>query len=161
MKSFLIMVAAIAALAGCVQPYDGDVVFPTFDDPQEIQQWVYRNITYVSDTIHGRRDEWQTPEQTLVWRTGDCDDKAILALEIAHRSGFETSLMLGYDHKAYSGTTGHAWVKIDGTEHDPTAPSHSQGLMNHDSYRLVEEWSYERAIRAATYFRSVTAGGPT
>ena len=48
--------------------------------PTDIGLWLRANIDYVSDAIHDEREYWQSPDQTYQWRSGDCEDFAILAL---------------------------------------------------------------------------------
>lgn len=40
-----------------------------------VEAWIEQNIKYVSDDDY---DHWQSPLETLIKRTGDCEDKAIL-----------------------------------------------------------------------------------
>ena len=42
-----------------------------FDD---IRDWVAVNIEYVSDQKQWGDDYWEIPEETLAYRTGDCED---------------------------------------------------------------------------------------
>jgi hypothetical protein len=47
--------------------------------PTELLTWVYNNITYRTDpSSHGREEAYQSPEETLRARIGDCEDFAIL-----------------------------------------------------------------------------------
>lgn len=50
----------------------------------EILRWVKQNVKYISDvTIWKMSDKWQTPDETLTFLTGDCEDGAILMYAMA------------------------------------------------------------------------------
>jgi hypothetical protein len=55
---------------------------------KNITLWVYNNIAYKADDkkncFNGSEDWYQTPEETLLNRTGDCEDFAILIIGIAY-----------------------------------------------------------------------------
>jgi hypothetical protein len=40
--------------------------------------WIINNIKYVSDTKKGKREFWQFGFETLHYKTGDCEDGAVL-----------------------------------------------------------------------------------
>jgi predicted transglutaminase-like cysteine proteinase len=70
-----------------------------------IQEWVSSNITYVSDDD----DYWQTPEETLERRKGDCEDFSILLCSLFRAYGIpdnEVFVAVGFD----SGGGGHAFL---------------------------------------------------
>jgi predicted transglutaminase-like cysteine proteinase len=60
------------------------------EHPKEVCAFVEKYIRYRSD----RNDEWQTPEQTLRRRAGDCEDFAILIQDICERMGYPSSVYL-------------------------------------------------------------------
>jgi len=50
-----------------------------FNSDKEIVIWIKNNITYKSDMeVHKIKDYWQTPNETITLRSGDCEDLAIL-----------------------------------------------------------------------------------
>lgn len=50
-----------------------------YSDFDAIKQWVATHITYESDpSVHGQKEYWQLPSETLSLGTGDCEDFAIL-----------------------------------------------------------------------------------
>lgn len=78
--AFVIM--AVFSSCGIFGPID----WPEFVSPVEAWYWIYENIEYKNDfSVHGVLEEWQTPEETMTIRSGDCDDKAILMAEFCHR----------------------------------------------------------------------------
>jgi len=77
-----------------------------FDD---IRDWVATNIAYKSDQQRWSEDYWQTPEETLSYRTGDCEDYAILLCSLLRACGIDAEqvyVVLGVDDEEY----GHAFL---------------------------------------------------
>jgi predicted transglutaminase-like cysteine proteinase len=77
-----------------------------FDD---IRSWVADNIDYESDDEQWRGDYWQTPEETLSYRTGDCEDFAILLCSLLRAYGIgaeEVYVAIGVDDEEHA----HAFV---------------------------------------------------
>jgi len=104
----------------------------------DVMDWVASEIIYVSDSIHYPADEyWQSPAQTYLWRTGDCEDYAILALYLIHRD-------VGIDGMMWVSHT-HGWVYVDGHEWEPQL-----GVICDGWYEVVKMLPYEEVIRRAT-----------
>ena len=116
-----------------------------FDD---IRDWVATNTVYMSDEERWGRDYWQTPEQTLSYRTGDCDDFSILLCSLLRAYGIaaeQVYVVLGVN----GGQDGHAFLIEDWYHNgewrriEPQAPAHFSswhswfGISNPDS-RLAE-----------------------
>lgn len=76
-----------------------------------IRDWVGNNIKYRNDSeVHGSRDYWQLPKETIQRRTGDCEDYAILLCSLLRADGWDTNsvyVILGEKDGNY-----HGWVKI-------------------------------------------------
>lgn len=56
----------------------------------ELNTWINKNIEYKSDNIIKKdkeifRDCWQYPRETLILKTGDCEDQAILFIYLAKK----------------------------------------------------------------------------
>ena len=83
---------------------------------QDAISWVSHEINYVSDSIHYPANEyWQSPAQTYIWRSGDCEDYSILALYLIYRDiGIKGKMCIGI---CYGGM--HAWVYVDGHFWEP------------------------------------------
>jgi hypothetical protein len=80
-----------------------------FDD---IRDWVASNIAYKSDEERWRKDCWQTPEETLSYRTGDCEDFSILLCSLFRAYGIDAErvyVALGVDGEE----DGHAFLIED------------------------------------------------
>ena len=66
--------------------------------PYEAWCWARRNIKYVSDPdVWKVKDYWQTPEETLELRTGDCEDVAILLCKTLDILGVKNVFMAIWD----------------------------------------------------------------
>lgn len=74
-----------------------------------IHKWVVANIKYVADSSKWKLDEyWQTPEETILNKTGDCEDGAILEFVLARMKGIPTNRLLILCGDVLGG--GHAWL---------------------------------------------------
>ncbi|HEY4711754.1 MAG TPA: transglutaminase-like domain-containing protein [Dehalococcoidia bacterium] len=75
-----------------------------------IRDWVAANVEYKSDEEQWGVDEyWQTPEETLSLRTGDCEDFAILLCTLLRAYGIDEEhiyVAIGVDDQGY----GHAFL---------------------------------------------------
>lgn len=59
-----------------------------------VNRWVNGEIAYVSDQQnYGQSDVWATAEQTLARRQGDCEDFAILKMQMLRAAGVPTTRM--------------------------------------------------------------------
>lgn len=70
--------------------------FKELKTPKQILTWVRENITYTRDV----GDNWQTPNETLVRKAGDCEDFCILMRALLINAGFDSSkiwMMIGND----------------------------------------------------------------
>jgi hypothetical protein len=79
---------------------------PGFD---AIRNWVADNIAYESDEVRWGKDYWQTPEETLSSKTGDCEDFSILLCSLLRAFGIEAHqvyVAVGVD----GGDDGHAFI---------------------------------------------------
>ena len=145
MKWLLLVLAVL--LAGCVPWWDvSDQYDPQFDiphigasSPLDIGVWLNTNIRYVGDDIHDEWEYWQSPDQTYTWRTGDCEDFAILALYMIHTEpGGWPELGAG----KYDGT-GHGWVVYEGRWYEAQT---GRDVTNDPNYSLSYTVSYGVAL---------------
>jgi len=119
---------------------DYDPIFPeipvlNLDSPQEIGWWLVQNIRWVDDDIHDMSEYWQSPDQTYVWRAGDCEDFAVLMMYLIRQElGGWPELAKGkYD------TSGHGWVVYDGRWYEAQG---GRDVTNDAHYTLNETVSY-------------------
>lgn len=69
----------------CCLPIFGDIIFPEdIKSPDSLELWLKYTIKYVAD----EEEYWQTPEETVKLKTGDCEDFAILAMHVLRSLGY-------------------------------------------------------------------------
>lgn len=81
-----------------------------------IRDWVATNIDYISDEKRWGKDYWQTPAETLSYRTGDCEDFSILLCTLLRTYGIDAEsvyVALGIDDDE----EGHAFL-LENWYHD-------------------------------------------
>jgi predicted transglutaminase-like cysteine proteinase len=82
-----------------------------FDD---IRDWVANNIDYMHDEQQWGEDYWQTPEETLSYSSGDCEDFSVLLCSLLRAYGIDGErvyVALGVDDG--SEEPGHAFLMED------------------------------------------------
>ena len=147
MRYFPILVV-ILFLSGCV-PYDMQNApdgLPTVSSYTEAALWVDLNITYQLDSEqYGIREYWASPSEVLASRKGDCEDMAILYIEICKYSFGEigeirVQLVDGLGH-GYAVVNGHTFHKNpDGVDTGGiiTYEDYMWHLGDQDNYRGVD-----------------------
>jgi len=101
-----------------------------FDD---IRDWVATNIDYMSDEQRWGRDYWQTPEETLSYYTGDCEDFSILLCSLLRAYGIDSEqvyVALGMN----DGEDGHAFLIEDWNNDGEWQRIESQALAQFSSW---------------------------
>ena len=153
----LALALVILAIAVCIIVFalDGCKIDPiwTFDEipdlgiqtVQDAMSWVATEIRYVSDEIHYPANEyWQSPAQTYIWRSGDCEDYCILALYLVYRDvGIKGKMCTGM---CYGGM--HAWLWVDGHYWEPHWGCMVDGNSEFTSPAVMLD--YDEVIRRAT-----------
>ena len=80
-------------------------------DWMALRDWVGSNIQYKSDLeIHGERDFWQFPNETIPLGTGDCEDFSLLLCSLLRADGWSPDsvyVVVGEQNNQY-----HAWVRV-------------------------------------------------
>lgn len=86
---------------------------------KRVNRWVNHQIAYRSD---GKRDKWADARETLRARAGDCEDYAILKMQMLASAGFSKDDMMltlardtlrGVDHAVLLVKTHGDWVMLD------------------------------------------------
>jgi len=82
---------------------------------EDVCVWTADFLRYVDDDVHEVSEYWQQPYQTYTWRSGDCEDFAILAMYLIYRdTGLIPGLVVG------TGPSGqHGWVVVMGEHWEP------------------------------------------
>lgn len=77
-----------------------------------IEKWVYQNIIYITDKKqHGVVEKWQSAEETLLRRMGDCEDHMTLIHVLLRLAGIPSTRIyscIGDANK--SGNINHYWL---------------------------------------------------
>jgi len=131
-----------------------------FDD---IRDWVASNIDYMSDEERWGEDYWQTPEETLSSRTGDCEDFSTLLCSFLRTYGIDAErvyVALGID----GGEDGHAfltedwnhdgdWQKIESQSPAQFSSWHSWfGLLDPHPDSRLDEYEITEAFNDLYYY---------
>ena len=96
------------------------------------------------------RDDWQSVEETLLKKTGDCEDFTILIGAVLLRAGYPVLLKLTaskdeFDHIYPLTWDGKSWVALDGTLHNiglNFEGSYVKSLMYNLNGGLVKEGDF-------------------
>ncbi|MBI4115463.1 MAG: transglutaminase-like cysteine peptidase [Candidatus Omnitrophica bacterium] len=65
--------------------------------PEAIQKFMGKHFVYVEDqTLFGQDEYWQSPEEMLERKQGDCEDYALFAEAILKKNGYRTFIFSVY-----------------------------------------------------------------
>ncbi|WP_338424252.1 transglutaminase-like cysteine peptidase [Sphingopyxis kveilinensis] len=79
-----------------------------------VNQWVNREIAYVGDDRnYRRRDFWATAEQTIARGSGDCEDFAILKMQMLRAAGVDAERMKLVLLRDLAANADHAFLLVD------------------------------------------------
>jgi len=121
MKKILIVLAIVLAISSCSDFFNytyeppANVEMPVIDDPYDTFKWVFKNMVPALDNQY--IDYWQAPHESVLLKTGDCEDPVILSMYYFDKfDGYKTYMVLAIIKKS---GTGHALLEINsdkGTE---------------------------------------------
>jgi hypothetical protein len=132
MKNIILILIILAALSSCDMLQDGfnyskigggyELTYSEEWDGittyGEAMNWIYNNITYK----HSSYDDWQSPSTTMSLRSGDCEDMAILFVNIVYvKFGIKANIV-AYDSTrtvVEGGSISHIIAEYDGVFYDP------------------------------------------
>lgn len=152
---------ALSLLSCSVYPSDSipyteaqalDDNIPTyFTTPTSVIRWAAGYVDYVSDSEQfGIGDYWQTPEEVLKNKKGDCEDLAILFMYACDlRLGIRPTMDIYYLDTA----TGRKWHAVGQWNGDVYDASLYKGAMS--NWVFYYRYSYRSAMDEAEYMRSV------
>jgi hypothetical protein len=70
------------------------------NSPEDIAKYMWRNFRFENDQSHfGKEEHWQTPEEFMENRAGDCEDFALFASELLKQQGKKAFLLNIYGAK--------------------------------------------------------------
>jgi hypothetical protein len=114
---------AMQFLTGAKWPNAGACPAPAGSTARVEAMWleVAEKITYQHDevTFAGRKEVWQTAEESLRAGVGDCEDHSILLADWLLSEGYDARVALGGCRTGDGQWGGHAWVvlRLDGREY--------------------------------------------
>ena len=104
--------------------------YPT---PKALATFLHRTFTFTHDEeLFGREDYWQSPEEFLTRKAGDCEDYAILAQAVLRHHGIRAYLFSVFGEGGYAHTV---CVFVD--EHG------RYNILNQDRLRYYQASSLE------------------
>jgi len=105
--------------------------------PRRLAWWLFYRISYRSDAKKHGYDKWQSPEETLHDRTGDCDDFSILAKSVLEYLGFKVFLLAVY-----------RWKGSDRYD----MKGHLVAVFYwRDSYWHISNWGLKQSVKTSEY----------
>ena len=116
-----VLIAIIILISSCsygpVDMISESVIITLFEE-------IHETIDYEADIdIHGKYEYWQSPEETLVIGTGDCEDYVILFMSKLHDMGIDSEFgVISYVKRFGIGY--HAVAVVGGVFYDPTMGRH-------------------------------------
>jgi hypothetical protein len=123
-------------------PRFADIPVIGIGTPAGAGRWLMNNITFTGDDIHDTPEYWQSPDQTYVWRAGDCEDYVILAMYLIRvEIGGWPEMIVG-DHGVHVGN-GHAWLSYAGRWYEPQT---GDDVTDNPDYVLEETIPYGEAM---------------
>lgn len=99
-----------------------------------VMQFMERNIYYNTDRdIYASDDYWATPVETLYLRTGDCEDRSILACSILYAMGLESALLIFPEHVAPAVIIDETVYSLDASK---SYPNPNLSFENHNPDKI-------------------------
>jgi predicted transglutaminase-like cysteine proteinase len=79
------------------------------DTPRKISDWMRANFEYRTDSfLHKQPDYWQTPQESLALRSGDCEDAAFLIQALLRENNIVSTVIAVSFTRPDNPTAGHA-----------------------------------------------------
>ena len=91
------------------------------NSPEAISRYLWKNFRYENDQSHfGTAEYWQSPEEFLATRKGDCEDFALMARELLAATGRKAFVLNiygdGYAHTICVYVENGKYNAVDGTD---------------------------------------------
>jgi len=112
-KYFLILLSLLGMLALNTAVFASDLsgVPSNVTTPQELARWLSTEFKYSFEIA----DEWQAPQKTIDTYQGDCEDFAILAVEVLDHLGIPGDIIIVKFRDLNMGHAICVWKEKDGT----------------------------------------------
>lgn len=113
-----------------------------------VNQWVNQQIAYVNDDRNYRQsDFWATAEQTIARGSGDCEDYAILKMQLLRAAGVDASRMKLVLLRDLAANSDHAFLLVQTAEGKVVLDNMTDRVYDgshHNSVRPVLSFSENR-----------------
>ena len=136
---------------------------------QRVNQSVNRDIAYVEDERnYGERDFWATAGETIARGRGDCEDFAILKMQMLRAAGIDTDRMklvllrdlaLGADHAVLLVRSRDGWLALDNMTDRLYSGPQTGEMRPMLSFSGARRWIHGYADNQPAPPRVVTAAG--
>ena len=82
-----------------------DQLAGTYTTPNAVAAFLHKAFTFQGDeALFGEADRWQSPEEFMARKAGDCEDYALLARALLRRNGIEAYVFSVFGKEAYAHT---------------------------------------------------------
>ena len=82
-----------------------DQLASTYTTPNAVAAFLHKAFTFQRDeALFGEADRWQSPEEFVARKAGDCEDYALLARALLRRNGIEASVFSVFGKEGYAHT---------------------------------------------------------
>jgi hypothetical protein len=131
-----------------------------------IEQWVQQNIEYKSDiSNYGQLERWAYPIETLLKRSGDCEDQAFLIHSMGISAGVSPEKLRTYGGLVFDPNSpsagGHGWtaykrdsdgqfITLDTSYYPISTPLSDRPTMSEDIRYIDDFWYIQSGITVAT-----------
>lgn len=151
----LLLIACAFPLTPAVEETETaeDIIPTDFKTPFAVMTWVEFYVTYTRDIAQfGCSEYWQTPEEVLENKKGDCEDYVILWMYICNlRLGIQPSMEIYYYDLPDGSKSWHAVGRYLDEIYDGTGYHYEMERYSH----LFISYDYQDAMDEAAYVRSV------
>ena len=82
-----------------------DQLASTYTTPKAVANFLHHTFTFKRDEdLFGEADRWQSPEEFVARKAGDCEDYALLARALLRRNGIEAYVFSVFGKEGYAHT---------------------------------------------------------
>lgn len=110
MNYYYYILSILLLLCGCKTLPKSTDKSKTYTMKDVIQIYLSVNSSYPYIAEDG--DYWQTPEETIKKKGGDCEDKAILLQSLFLKKGIKSKIIIGETTKSEKLENYHAWNEV-------------------------------------------------
>lgn len=135
--SVILLVVSLSGCSNLMQVFNAEIEAPDVNMTWQQAQWyAVTDIDYVYDSVEYGYDYWQTPLETYIKGTGDCEDFAFFVGYFAWREGRDVQIV-GYERGP---NDYHAIIKVDGNYYEPQS---GMGVVFNNPNVIYYEGDYQ------------------